>query len=105
MINEVDQFGNIETTDSSTVVTVSQASGGGSLTGTMTAKVVAGVASFNDVENDTAGQLTLQFAAPSLPPAISAPSTVVAAAATNLVISQPPGAITAGAAVRIDPRS
>ena len=96
VINEVDQYGNIETTDNSTVVTVSQTSGGGSLTGTMTAKVVAGVASFNDVENDTAGQLTLQFAAPSLPPVISAPSTVVAAPATHLVISQPTGAITAG---------
>ena len=62
----------------------------------MTAKVVAGVASFNDVENDTAGQLTLQFACRSLPPVISAPSTVMPAAATHLVISQPPGAITAG---------
>ena len=68
VIDEVDAFGNIEASDNSTVVTVSQATGAGTLKGTMTAKVAAGVASFDDLENDTAGVLSLQFAAPSLAP-------------------------------------
>ena len=63
----------------------------------MTAKVAGGVASFDDVENDTAGTLSLQFAAPSLPPVTSAPSTVMPAPATHLVVTQPPTAVTAGA--------
>jgi hypothetical protein len=97
VINEVDAFGNIETTDNSTVVTISQATGAGTLKGTMTAKVAAGVASFDDVENDTAGVLSLQFAAPSLPTVTSAPSTVMPAPATHLVVTQPPAGVTAGA--------
>ncbi len=97
VINEVDQYGNIETGDNSTVVTASQASGAGSLKGTMTATVSDGVASFNSLENDTAGALTLQFSAASLPPVISAPSTVTPAPATHLVISQPPAGVSAGA--------
>ncbi len=97
VITEVDQYGNVETGDNSTVVTASQASGAGSLKGTMTAKVAAGVASFDDLENDTAGALTLQFSAASLPPVISAPSTVMPAAATHLVVTQPPAGVSAGA--------
>ena len=104
VINEVDQYGNIETTDNSTVVTASQASGAGSLKGIKTATVSGGVASFDDLENDTAGALTLQFSAASLPPVISAPSTVMPAAATHLVITQPPAGITAGAPFGADPR-
>ena len=90
VINEVDQYGNIETGDNSTVVTVSQASGSGTLTGTKTAKVTAGVASFDGLENDTAGTLTLQFSAPGVPAVVSAPSTVGASPATKLVITAPP---------------
>ena len=96
VIDEVDQFGNTETGDNSTVVTVSQASGAGTLKGTMSAKVAAGVASFDSLENDTAGTLSLQFAATGLPPVISAPSTVAPAPATRLVITQPPASVTAG---------
>ena len=47
VIDEEDQYGNIETGDNSTVVTASLNSGAGTLDGTTTATVVAGVASFN----------------------------------------------------------
>ena len=96
VINEVDQYGNIETGDNATVVTVSQASGTGTLMGTKTARVTAGVASFDGLENDTAGMLTLQFSAPGVPAIVSAPSTVAPAPATKLVITAPPAGITAG---------
>ena len=80
VIDEVDQYGNIETGDNSTVVTTALATGSGTLKGTTTATVSGGVASFDDLEDDTAGTLTLQFSAGNLPPVISDPSVVKAAA-------------------------
>ena len=67
MIDEEDQYGNMVTSDNSTVVTASLASGAGTLSGTKTATVQGGVASFDDLEDDTAGTLTLQFTAGTLP--------------------------------------
>ena len=82
VINEEDQFGNILTNDNSTVVTASLATGAGVLNGTTTATVSAGVASFDDLENDTAGSLALQFTArATCQPVVSDPSTVHPAAA------------------------
>ena len=98
VIDEEDQFGNIETGDNSTVVTASLSSGAGMLNGTKTATVTAGVASFNGLEDDTAGMLSLQFAAPSLPAVIASPSTVSPAAATRIVLTQPPGGVVSGQA-------
>src|SRR4029453_11847998 len=57
-----DRFGHRETSDNTTQVSVSLASGGGMLTGgPTTVTVQAGVASFDNLEDDTAGDLTLQF--------------------------------------------
>ncbi len=97
VVSLVDQYGNIVTSDNSSVVTASMATGGGTLRGTLTAKAVAGVASFDDLENDTAGTLTLQFTAGTLPPVFSRPSVVTAAPAKALKITtRPPGGIIAG---------
>ena len=75
VIDEEDQYGNIVTDDNSTVVTASLASGPGSLKGVKTATVVAGVASFDDLEDDTAGTLTLKFAAGDLLSIVRIPPT------------------------------
>ena len=67
--------------------------------GTRTATVTAGVASFNDLEDNTAGTLSLKFGAGTLPPVVSSPSTVKAAPATQLVVTTaPPDPIIAGQA-------
>ena len=76
VIDEEDQYGNIVTTDSSTKVTASLHTGAGTLIGTTTATVSSGIASFTDLEDDTAGALSLQFTAPGLPDVISNTSTV-----------------------------
>ncbi len=96
VIDEEDQYGNIETGDNSTVVTASLATGGGVLIGTTTATVSAGVASFNDLEDDTAGSLSLQFSAPDLPPVVSGQSIVNPAPASGVVVNRPPSGVIAG---------
>ena len=96
VIDEEDQYGNVETGDNSTVVTASLNSGAGTLDGTTTATVAAGVASFNDLEDDTAGSLSLEFAAGNLPALISNPSTVTAAPASQIVVNRPPSGVIAG---------
>jgi hypothetical protein len=96
VIYEEDQYGNLETGDNSTQVTASLASGAGTLIGTTQATVQGGIASFDDLEDNTAGTLSLQFSAGSLSPATSAPSVVTPAAATQLVAKRPPGGIISG---------
>ena len=92
-----DQYGNLVTSDNSTVVTVSQASGSGTLKGTTTASVSGGIASFDFLENDTAGMLSLKFSAGSLPSVTSKPTTVTPAPASLLKIAtRPPGSVVAG---------
>jgi hypothetical protein len=98
VIDEEDAYGNIVSSDNSTVVTTSLDSGAGTLIGTIQATVINGVASFNDLEDDTAGSLSLQFVATGLPPVISTPSVVApAAAATIKVVNRPPSGVGAGA--------
>jgi hypothetical protein len=101
VIDEVDQYGNIVTSDNTTVVTASLSSGAGTLIGTETAKVLAGVASFNDLEDNTAGKLTLQFTAASLPAVISNPSVVAPAAASVIKVVGPPSGVQAGVSFQV----
>ncbi len=98
VVAEEDQYGNVVTTDSSTVVSVSLASGGGALTGPTTATVVNGIASFNNLYHNTAGTIALQFAAGSLPAVTSISSVVSPAPPSALIIKKPPSGVIAGVA-------
>ncbi len=71
VIYEEDQYGNLETGDNSTVVTVSLNTGSGPLQGTTTAKVSGGVATFTNLADDTAETISLKFASGSLASATS----------------------------------
>jgi hypothetical protein len=96
VVYEEDQYGNVETSDRSTVVTASLATGAGSLAGSTTATVSAGVASFTSLADDQAETISLKLAANGLF-VVTAPITVSAAPASKLVVStQPPSSITAG---------
>jgi hypothetical protein len=94
---ELDQFGNLETGDDSSIVTASLASGNGPIHGTATAMVDEGVASFSGLADDLAETIALEFKTGGIASMHSTPINVVAAPASRLVIaSQPPGSITAG---------
>ena len=104
VIDEEDAYGNIVSSDNSTVVTASLSSGAGTLIGTTTAIVKDGVASYNDLEDDTAGTLALQFAAPGLPVVISSPSVVSAAPASQIKFVNPPlGGVVRGSPLELWP--
>ena len=90
VIDEEDQFGNLETGDNSTVVTVSLASGAGPLIGTFTATVSGGVATFTNLDDDTAETISLKFSSGNLATATSGNIVVSPAAASKLVMTQQP---------------
>ncbi len=96
VVAEVDQYGNVVTGDSGTPVTAALASGSGTLLGTTQVTLQGGVASFNDLQVNTAGSLTLQFVASTLPPAVASPSVVTPAKATHLSVKRPPGGVITG---------
>ena len=97
VVDVEDQFGSIVTTDSSNV-TLSVASGPGSLPGTVTVAAVNGVAMFNNIKLDAAGNYTLTASDGALTTATSNSFTVSAAAASKLAYSVQPSNVTAGVA-------
>ena len=74
-VYEEDQFGNLETGDSSTVVRASVAVGKGSLQGTMAVTFSGGVATFTNLSDDTAASISLEFDSGTLGPGSRLPST------------------------------
>ncbi len=90
VIYEEDQFGNLETGDNSTMITVSLASGSGPLTGTLTATVSGGIATFTNLGDDTDETVSLRFTSGNLTAATSAGIVVSPAAASKLVVTQQP---------------
>ena len=97
MIDEEDQYGNLETGDNSTVVTASLASGTGPLKGTQTVTVSGGVATFTDLADDTAETITLEFTSGGLTSVTSTAITVTAGAAAQLAVTTaPPSSVEAG---------
>ena len=104
VVAEEDQFNNIVTSDSSTVVTATLASGSGPLLGTLTATLNNGVATFTDLDVTTAGTITLEFTGGGLTSDSSAPILITPASASKLVIQTPPSATAiAGAAFATQP--
>ena len=93
---EEDQYGNLETADDTSSVTVSLATGAGPLAGTFTNTVSGGVAAFTNLTDDTVETIALKFASGSL---TAGPSTniVVNTAPSKLVVhTQPSATATAG---------
>jgi uncharacterized repeat protein (TIGR03803 family) len=95
VVDVEDQYGNIETSDSSTVV-LSINSGPGTIGGTDSVAAVNGVATFNNVVIDTAGSYTLLASDNSLSTAVSGSFTVSTAAASTIAFTQGPTNVTAG---------
>ena len=85
VIDEEDQFGNLETGDNSTVITAALNTGAGPLQGSTTAIVAGGVATFANLADSTAESITLEFTSGSLTPAVT--GTVVVNPAVALSIS------------------
>ena len=103
VIYEEDQYGNLETGDNTTSVTVSLASGAGPLDGMTRVTVQGGVATFAGLADTKAETITLSYSAGTF---TAGPSTVVInpAAASKLVIqTQPSATAIAGQPFAIQP--
>ncbi|NGP87818.1 invasin domain 3-containing protein [Fodinibius halophilus] len=85
-----DQFGNKVTTDNSTQVTASIASGNGTLSGTLTRTVSAGEITFTGLSANIANTITLQFSSSGITSATSNAIVIEPAAASNLTYIQQP---------------
>jgi uncharacterized repeat protein (TIGR03803 family) len=93
-----DQYGNIITTDNSTV-TLSVHSGPGLLTGTVSVAAVNGVATFSSAALDTTGTYTINAVDGSDTSVTSNSVTITPAAASQVVFNQQPSTVTAGVAI------
>ena len=94
-----DEYGNVATNDNSTVTLSVNGPEGGTLTGTLSAKVTKGkgIATFNNVVLTKAGNYTLTATDGSIPDVDSASFTVTPAAAKNMSYNSPlTGTPTAG---------
>src|SRR5207249_4672937 len=92
-----DGFGNLVSSDSSTVVTASRSAGSGTLQGMTILAAINGVVTFTNLSHSVATNITIQFAGGSLASAISSNVTVSAAAASRVTIqTQPSSTATAG---------
>jgi hypothetical protein len=100
----IDQFGNVESSDNSTPVSVTLGSGVGPLLGTTTVMVSAGVATFVGLSDNVAGPITLNYSGGGFTASSSLTVTVNPAAASKLVIqTQPSATATAGLAFATQP--
>ena len=98
MIYEEDPFDNLETSDNSTVITATLTSGAGGLQRT-TATVSGGVATFTNLDDETAETVTLTFTGGGQTSVPSSSVTVSPAAATKIVFGQQPASATPGVAI------
>ena len=104
VIRVEDQFGNLRSSDNSTVVTADVDQGSANLFGTLTATAVNGQATFTNLSYQVAEVITLDFSSGSLDDEISTAVTVNPAAASQLVIQAQPSAVaTAGVAFSQQP--
>ena len=105
MVQLQDDFGNVVTGDSSTVVTATRNAGTASLQGTTSVTAVNGVATFSNLSYIKAETITIDFTSASVSSATSGNVTVNSAAANRVTIQTPPSSIaTAGAAFAQQPQ-
>src|ERR1041385_2668732 len=92
-----DQFGNVVTTDNSTVITATRNLGSASLQGTLNVIVTSGQATFSNLSYNQAEVINVNFSSSSLPTVNSPNVTVNAGAANRLtMVTQPSSTATAG---------
>jgi len=99
VVEVVDQNGSVMTTDNTDVLTLALGTnpGGGTLSGTLTLTVSAGVATFSNLSIDKAGSgYTLVVSSPGLPPVTSNSFAITPAAADHLLFVQQPTDTAAG---------
>ena len=97
VIDELDQYGNLESGDNSTVITASISFGNGPLVGTTTATVVGGVATFTNLADTSIGTISLGFSGAGLSVGPSENIVINPGPAAQLVITtQPYPNVTAG---------
>ncbi len=95
VIDEEDQFGNLETTDNSTVITAAPSAGTAQLEGA-SATVSGGIATFNNLTDTEAQTMMLEFSGGSLPALTSSSIDVTPGPAVDLIVKRPPTGIVAG---------
>src|SRR5262249_38457978 len=84
-----DQYGNLRSSDNSTVVTVARNAGSGTLQGSLSATAVNGVATFANLSHNVANTINLSFSSSGLTNATSANIVVSPAAFTQLQLLVP----------------
>ncbi len=95
-----DAFGNLVTTDNTTVVTATREGGSGILQGTTTATASGGLATFSNLAHNVATTITIRFTSvPILTPDTSANIIVSPAAASKVVFGTQPSNAQAGAII------
>jgi hypothetical protein len=98
-----DQFGNLRSSDNSTVVTASRNAGSGVLQGTISRTAVNGLVTFLNLSHNVANDITLAFTGTGLSSANSGTISVVPAAADRLVFTAQPGSTAYGSALSPQP--
>src|SRR5262249_32172559 len=83
-----DQYGNLRSTDNSTVVTAARNAGTGTLQGTLSATALNGVATFANLSHNVANTINLSFSSSGLTNVTSANIIVRPAAASQLVFTR-----------------
>ena len=92
VVRIADQFGNVVTSDNTTVVTAARNAGAGTLQGTTTATAVNGIVTFSNLFHTVANTITINFTATGLTTATSGNVVVSPAAASKLTIQTQPSA-------------
>src|SRR5439155_24737490 len=104
VIRVEDQYGNLRSSDNSTVVTAARAAGSGTLQSTLTATALNGIATFTNLAHTVATNITIAFTSGSLTSATSSAIAVSPAPASKLTIqTQPSATATAGVAFAQQP--
>jgi hypothetical protein len=93
VIYVVDASGNLDTSDNTTVVTVSILSGSGPLWGTTSVKVSGGIATFNNLQDNSPGTIVLLFSATTSTATQANPVTVIPPPPAPPVTHTPPAIV------------